>query len=172
MRATGVPYGRDCKSNGFRRRRGNGMDNNVRYATFMNRSARSFRGIFLGERDAGALQSFPVLPPSRNHRREPAECTHGSIPPVCAAPGPSSASPGCPSLPPRTPAAPALLAAAVIGALSRESGNPFMPPATGFVPDAILRKLGIYLVDGAVPGVAVGIGKAADPAAAAARGVA
>jgi len=61
-----------------------------------------------------------------------------------------------------------LLAADVIGAISHENGNPFMPPATGFVPDSILRKLGIYLVDGSVPGVAVVIGKAADPAAAAA----
>ena len=61
-----------------------------------------------------------------------------------------------------------LLAADVLGALSHEKGNPYPPPAVGFVPDSTLRKLGIYLVDGSVPGVAVVIGKATDPAAAAA----
>ena len=61
-----------------------------------------------------------------------------------------------------------LLAADVLGALSHEKGNPYPPPAVGFVPDSTLRKLGIYLVDGSVPGVAVLIGKATDPEAAAA----
>jgi acetyl-CoA synthase len=61
-----------------------------------------------------------------------------------------------------------LLAAEVLGALSHEKGNPYPPPAVGFVPDAILRKLGIFMVDGSVPGVAVVIGRAADKAAAAA----
>jgi len=45
-----------------------------------------------------------------------------------------------------------LLAADVIGAVSHENGNPFMPPATGFVSDSTLRKLGIYLVDAPSPG--------------------
>lgn len=61
-----------------------------------------------------------------------------------------------------------LLAADVLGALSHKDGNPFPPPAVGFVPDSILRKLGIFMVDGSVPGVAVAIGRASDPAAAAA----
>ena len=61
-----------------------------------------------------------------------------------------------------------LLAAEVLGALSHEKGNPYPPPAVGFVPDSILRKLGIFMVDGSVPGVAVVVGKASDPAAAAA----
>ncbi|MBI5419779.1 MAG: CO dehydrogenase/CO-methylating acetyl-CoA synthase complex subunit beta, partial [Deltaproteobacteria bacterium] len=61
-----------------------------------------------------------------------------------------------------------LLAAEVLGALSHKNGNPFPPPSVGFVPDSILRKLGIFMVDGSVPGVAVMIGRAADPAAAAA----
>ncbi len=61
-----------------------------------------------------------------------------------------------------------LLAADVLGALSHESGNPYPPPAVGFVPDPVLRKLGIFMVDGSVPGVAVVVGKASDPAAAAA----
>jgi acetyl-CoA synthase len=61
-----------------------------------------------------------------------------------------------------------LLAAEVLGALSHEKGNPYPPPAVGFVPDSTLRKLGIFLVDGSVPGVAVVLGKAEDPAVAAA----
>jgi acetyl-CoA synthase len=61
-----------------------------------------------------------------------------------------------------------LMAAEVLGALSHEKGNPYPPPAVGFVPDSTLRKLGIFLVDGSVPGVAVVIGKAADPGVAAA----
>jgi len=61
-----------------------------------------------------------------------------------------------------------LLAADVLGALSHEGGNPYPPPAVGFVPDPVLRKLGIFMVDGSVPGVAVVVGKASDPAAAAA----
>jgi len=60
-----------------------------------------------------------------------------------------------------------LLAAEVLGALSHEKGNPYPPPAVGFVPDSILRKLGIFMVDGSVPGVAVVVGKASDPAVAA-----
>ncbi|HSL91425.1 MAG TPA: hypothetical protein VK863_02155, partial [Candidatus Limnocylindrales bacterium] len=61
-----------------------------------------------------------------------------------------------------------LLSAEVLGALSHKEGNPFLPPSVGFIPDSILRKLGIFMVDGSVPGVAVVIGKAAVPAAAAA----
>ena len=61
-----------------------------------------------------------------------------------------------------------LLAAEVLGALSHKDGNPFPPPSVGFLPDSILRRLGIFMVDGSVPGVAVVIGRAADPAAAAA----
>jgi acetyl-CoA synthase len=61
-----------------------------------------------------------------------------------------------------------LLAAEVLGALVHEKGNPYPPPAVGFVPDSILRKLGIFMVDGSVPGVAVVAGNASDPAAAAA----
>ncbi|MGE5190114.1 MAG: acetyl-CoA decarbonylase/synthase complex subunit alpha/beta [Gemmatimonadota bacterium] len=61
-----------------------------------------------------------------------------------------------------------LLAAEVLGALSHEAGNPYPPPAVGFIPDPVLRKLGIFMVDGSVPGVAVVVGKASDPAAAAA----
>lgn len=60
-----------------------------------------------------------------------------------------------------------LLAADVLGALSHRDGNPFQPPETGFIPDSILRKLGIFMVDGSVPGVAVVMGKARDPEAAA-----
>ena len=61
-----------------------------------------------------------------------------------------------------------LISAEVLGALSHKDGNPFPPPSVGFIPDSILRRLGIFMVDGSVPGVAVVIGKAADPAAAAA----
>jgi len=61
-----------------------------------------------------------------------------------------------------------LLGAEVLGALSHAEGNPFPPPSVGFIPDSILRKLGIFMVDGSVPGVAVAIGRADDPAAAAA----
>ncbi|MCL5884181.1 MAG: acetyl-CoA decarbonylase/synthase complex subunit alpha/beta [Deltaproteobacteria bacterium] len=61
-----------------------------------------------------------------------------------------------------------LLAAEVLGALSYKVGKPFPPPAVGFVPDSILRKLGIFMVDGSVPGVAVVVGRARDAAVAAA----
>ena len=61
-----------------------------------------------------------------------------------------------------------LLAADVLGALSHRDGNPFAPPSVGFVPDSILRKLGIFMVDGSVPGVAVVVGRASDPGALAA----
>jgi acetyl-CoA synthase len=61
-----------------------------------------------------------------------------------------------------------LLSAEVLGALSHGDGNPFPPPSTGFLPDSILRRLGIFMVDGSVPGVAVVIGRAADPTVAAA----
>ena len=61
-----------------------------------------------------------------------------------------------------------LLSAEVLGALSHKDGNPFPPPSVGFIPDSILRRLGIFMVDGSVPGVAVVIGRATDPAAAAA----
>lgn len=42
------------------------------------------------------------------------------------------------------------------------------PPYTGFLPDPILRKFGVPLVDGTIPGVAVITGKAKDAKAAAA----
>ena len=45
-----------------------------------------------------------------------------------------------------------LLAADVLGALSHENGNPYLPPAVGFVPDSTLRKLGIYLWTAPFPG--------------------
>ncbi len=61
-----------------------------------------------------------------------------------------------------------LISAEVLGALSHKDGNPFPPPSVGFIPDSILRRLGIFMVDGSVPGVAVVIGKASDPEAAAA----
>ena len=60
-----------------------------------------------------------------------------------------------------------LLCADVLGALIQANGSPYPPPCTGFVPDSVLRKLGIFMVDGSVPGVAVVIGKADDPAVAA-----
>jgi acetyl-CoA synthase len=61
-----------------------------------------------------------------------------------------------------------LLAAEVLGALSHENGNPYPPPAVGFLPDSVLRRLGIFMVDGSVPGVAAVIGRAEDPAVTAA----
>lgn len=56
-----------------------------------------------------------------------------------------------------------LYAAEVIEAL-RYVGDakPDQPPYTGFLPDPILRKFGVPLVDGTIPGVAVVTGKAKD----------
>lgn len=60
-----------------------------------------------------------------------------------------------------------LLCADILGALIQAEGSPYPAPCTGFIPDSVLRKLGIFMVDGSVPGVAVLIGKAGDPAVAA-----
>ena len=50
-----------------------------------------------------------------------------------------------------------------------EGGNPYEGQAgIGFVPDPIIRSLGVPLVTGDIPGVAVVLGKAEDPAAVAA----
>lgn len=60
-----------------------------------------------------------------------------------------------------------LYAAEVIEALAYMNGkSPVTPPAAGFIPDTILRALGIQLVDNTIPGVAVIIGKAKDSKAA------
>lgn len=48
------------------------------------------------------------------------------------------------------------------------NAKPDEPPYTGFLPDRILRKFGVPLVDGTIPGVAVITGKAKDAKAAAA----
>ncbi|MEW5865505.1 MAG: acetyl-CoA decarbonylase/synthase complex subunit alpha/beta [Bacillota bacterium] len=54
-----------------------------------------------------------------------------------------------------------LFAAEVIEALKFINGkNPYKDPYMGFVSDAVLRKLGVPLVDDTIPGVAVIIGKA------------
>jgi len=60
-----------------------------------------------------------------------------------------------------------LLCADILEALHHAEGTPYPAPCVGFVPDSVLRKLGIFMVDGSVPGVAVLIGKASDPAVAA-----
>ena len=47
-----------------------------------------------------------------------------------------------------------------------EGGNPYENESgIGFVPDPIIRSLGVPLVTGDIPGVAVVLGKAEDPAA-------
>ena len=61
----------------------------------------------------------------------------------------------------------ALLGADVLEALRHADGPPHPPPCVGFVPDSVLRKLGIFMVDGSVPGVGVVAGKASDASAAA-----
>jgi acetyl-CoA synthase len=60
-----------------------------------------------------------------------------------------------------------LLCADILEALKHADGPPYPAPCVGFVPDSILRKLGIFMVDGSVPGVAVVVGKGSDPAVAA-----
>ncbi|MEM2900660.1 MAG: acetyl-CoA decarbonylase/synthase complex subunit alpha/beta, partial [Thermoplasmata archaeon] len=56
-----------------------------------------------------------------------------------------------------------LYAAEVIEALKYiEIEKPYEPPITGFIPDAVLRRLGVSLVDDTIPGVAVFLGKATD----------
>lgn len=62
----------------------------------------------------------------------------------------------------------AFYAAEIIEALRYLNGNnPHVEPWTGFLPDPVLRKFGIQLVDFTIPGVAVIIGKAKDSKAAA-----
>jgi acetyl-CoA synthase len=62
----------------------------------------------------------------------------------------------------------AFYAAEIIEALRYLNGkNPHVAPWTGFLPDPVLRKFGIQLVDFSIPGVAVIIGKAKDSKAAA-----
>ncbi|WP_371363592.1 Carbon monoxide dehydrogenase/acetyl-CoA synthase subunit alpha [Sporomusa rhizae] len=62
-----------------------------------------------------------------------------------------------------------LYAGEIIEALRYVGGaKPDEPPYTGFLPDPILRKFGVPLVDGTIPGVAVITGKAKDAKAAAA----
>ncbi len=56
-----------------------------------------------------------------------------------------------------------LYAAEIIEALKYvSSDHPYVEPLTGFLPDTILRKLGVSLVDDTIPGVAVFLGKAND----------
>jgi len=56
-----------------------------------------------------------------------------------------------------------LYAAEVIEALKYiENERAYEAPITGFVPDAVLRKLGVSLVDDTIPGVAVFFGKGSD----------
>lgn len=62
-----------------------------------------------------------------------------------------------------------LYAGEIIEALRYVGGvKPDEPPYTGFLPDPILRKFGVPLVDGTIPGVAVVTGKAKDAKAGAA----
>ncbi|UCD47744.1 MAG: CO dehydrogenase/CO-methylating acetyl-CoA synthase complex subunit beta [Deltaproteobacteria bacterium] len=60
-----------------------------------------------------------------------------------------------------------LLCADILEALGHAEGRTYPAPCVGFVPDSVLRKLGIFMVDGSVPGVAVVVGRASDPAVAA-----
>ncbi len=60
-----------------------------------------------------------------------------------------------------------LLCADILEAVHHMNGPPYPPPCVGFVPDSVLRKLGIFMVDGSVPGVAVVVGQASDPVVAA-----
>lgn len=61
-----------------------------------------------------------------------------------------------------------LYAAEIIEALGYLDGKSSVaPPAAGFIPDAVLRALGVQLVDNTIPGVAVILGKAKDGKAAA-----
>ena len=56
--------------------------------------------------------------------------------------------------------------AEIIEGLKFVEGNPYAGgPGIGFVPDPIIRSLGVPLVTGDIPGVAVVLGEAADPAA-------
>ncbi|MDF2874901.1 MAG: Carbon monoxide dehydrogenase/acetyl-CoA synthase subunit alpha [Sporomusa sp.] len=56
-----------------------------------------------------------------------------------------------------------LYAGEIIEALRYIGGvKPDEPPYTGFLPDPVLRKFGVPLVDGTIPGVAVVTGKAKD----------
>lgn len=62
-----------------------------------------------------------------------------------------------------------LYAGEIIEALRYVGGvKPDEPPYTGFLPDPVLRKFGVPLVDGTIPGVAVVTGKAKDAKAGAA----
>ncbi|GHV91090.1 acetyl-CoA decarbonylase [Spirochaetia bacterium] len=55
--------------------------------------------------------------------------------------------------------------AEIIEGLKYIEGNPYKDgPGIGFVPDPVIRSLGVPLVTGDIPGVAVVLGEAADPA--------
>ena len=55
--------------------------------------------------------------------------------------------------------------AEILEGLKYIKGNPYKDgPGIGFVPDSVIRSLGVPLVTGDIPGVAVVIGEAADPA--------
>ncbi|KPU44252.1 carbon monoxide dehydrogenase/acetyl-CoA synthase subunit alpha [Oxobacter pfennigii] len=61
-----------------------------------------------------------------------------------------------------------LYAAEIIEALGYLNGkSPVTPPGAGFIPDTVLRALGVQLVDNTIPGVAVVLGKAKDSKSAA-----
>ena len=56
--------------------------------------------------------------------------------------------------------------AEILEGLKFIEGNPYKDgPGIGFVPDPVIRSLGVPLVTGDIPGVAVALGEAADPAA-------
>jgi acetyl-CoA synthase len=56
--------------------------------------------------------------------------------------------------------------AEILEGLKYLEGNPYHNgPGLGFVPDPVIRSLGVPLVTGDIPGVAVVLGEAADPAA-------
>lgn len=59
-----------------------------------------------------------------------------------------------------------LYAAEIIEAIEYLDRPAFNPPWTGFIPDTILRSLGLPLVDGSISGVAIICGKAKDNATA------
>src|SRR4030066_425900 len=61
------------------------------------------------------------------------------------------------------PGAATLLCADVLEALHHADGTPYPAPCVGFVPAPVLRKLGIFMVAGSVPGVAGVVGKASAP---------
>lgn len=56
----------------------------------------------------------------------------------------------------------AVICCEVIEALKYLEEKPYKEPCTGFVPDAVIRELGVPLVDGTIVGVAVVAGKTGD----------